>query len=194
MLRAPVILATSRPCSTCAGSTAAVLAVLFEEAGRDPARPHPALHRPADPPGGGQLSRVDGSTPGRTRPRRHCARPTRRSTSTRSGDDGRLAPSRHDHGLGLAHPARARPPWRSGPTSWPARPRWSGSSTCRWPSWPTRRSSTRSVGAFPGATIPGTDDNSFPVWFFEVSGEMIWGATARMLYELLTIVLVGRAR
>jgi hypothetical protein len=27
------------------------------------------------------------------------------------------------------------------------------------------------------------------VWFFEVSGELIWGATARMLYELLTVVL-----
>lgn len=33
---------------------------------------------------------------------------------------------------------------------------------------------------------------SFPVWFFEVSGEMIWGATARILYELLSIVLTGR--
>ncbi len=41
-----------------------------------------------------------------------------------------------------------------------------------------------------GRDIPGSEDNSFPVWFFEVSGEMIWGATARMLYELLSIVLV----
>jgi 8-oxo-dGTP pyrophosphatase MutT (NUDIX family) len=40
-----------------------------------------------------------------------------------------------------------------------------------------------------GRDIPGSDDGSFPVWFFEVSGEMIWGATARMLYELLSIVL-----
>jgi hypothetical protein len=31
------------------------------------------------------------------------------------------------------------------------------------------------------------------VWFFEVSGELIWGATARMLYELLSVVLVGAA-
>jgi hypothetical protein len=42
-----------------------------------------------------------------------------------------------------------------------------------------------------GRVIPGTDDNSFPVWFFEVHGEMIWGATARMIYELLSIVLTG---
>jgi 8-oxo-dGTP pyrophosphatase MutT (NUDIX family) len=43
----------------------------------------------------------------------------------------------------------------------------------------------------PGRVIAGSADNSFPVWFFEVSGELIWGATARMLYELLTVVLVG---
>jgi 8-oxo-dGTP pyrophosphatase MutT (NUDIX family) len=41
----------------------------------------------------------------------------------------------------------------------------------------------------PGRIIPGTDDNSFAVWFFEVAGEMIWGATARMIHELLRIVL-----
>jgi 8-oxo-dGTP pyrophosphatase MutT (NUDIX family) len=41
----------------------------------------------------------------------------------------------------------------------------------------------------PGRVIEGSDDNSFPVWFFEVAGEMIWGATARMLYELLGLVL-----
>ena len=45
--------------------------------------------------------------------------------------------------------------------------------------------------SIPGREIPGSDDNSFPVWFFEVSGEMIWGATARMLYELLSVVLTG---
>ena len=43
----------------------------------------------------------------------------------------------------------------------------------------------------PGRIIEGSEDNSFPVWFFEVAGEMIWGATARMLYELLSIVLAG---
>ena len=42
--------------------------------------------------------------------------------------------------------------------------------------------------SIPGREIPGSDDNSFPLWFFEVSGELIWGATARMLYELLTVV------
>jgi hypothetical protein len=39
--------------------------------------------------------------------------------------------------------------------------------------------------------IAGSEDNSFPVWFFEVAGELVWGATARMLHELLTVVLVG---
>jgi 8-oxo-dGTP pyrophosphatase MutT (NUDIX family) len=43
----------------------------------------------------------------------------------------------------------------------------------------------------PGRVITGSEDNSFPVWFFEVAGEMIWGATARMLHELLSIVLLG---
>lgn len=45
----------------------------------------------------------------------------------------------------------------------------------------------------PGRAIPGSDDDAFAVRFFEVAGEMIWGATARMLYELLTIVLTGRS-
>jgi 8-oxo-dGTP pyrophosphatase MutT (NUDIX family) len=44
--------------------------------------------------------------------------------------------------------------------------------------------------SFPGRTIPGSPDGSFPVWFFEVEGEMIWGATARMIHELLSVVLV----
>ena len=42
-----------------------------------------------------------------------------------------------------------------------------------------------------GRTIPGSPDNSFAVWFFEVEGEMIWGATARMIHELLSITLLG---
>jgi len=42
-----------------------------------------------------------------------------------------------------------------------------------------------------GRTIPGSDDDAFAVWFFEVSGELIWGATARMIHELLSIVLMG---
>jgi 8-oxo-dGTP pyrophosphatase MutT (NUDIX family) len=41
-----------------------------------------------------------------------------------------------------------------------------------------------------GRHIPGTTDDRFTVWFFEVEGEMIWGATARMVHELLRIVLV----
>ncbi len=44
----------------------------------------------------------------------------------------------------------------------------------------------------PGRVIPGSPDNSFPVRFFEVAGEMIWGATARMISELITIVVTGR--
>ena len=44
---------------------------------------------------------------------------------------------------------------------------------------------------FAGRAIPGSDDDSFPVWFFEVSGEMVWGATARMIHELLDVVLTG---
>jgi 8-oxo-dGTP pyrophosphatase MutT (NUDIX family) len=43
----------------------------------------------------------------------------------------------------------------------------------------------------PGRVIAGSEDNSFPVWIFEVSGELVWGATARMLHELLSVVLVG---
>ena len=43
----------------------------------------------------------------------------------------------------------------------------------------------------PGRTVPGSEDDWFPVWFFEISGEIIWGATARMLRELLSLVLLG---
>ena len=43
----------------------------------------------------------------------------------------------------------------------------------------------------PGRVIPRSPDNSFAVRFFEVSGEMIWGATARMLSELISIVVTG---
>ncbi len=42
-----------------------------------------------------------------------------------------------------------------------------------------------------GQHIPETDDGSHTVWFFEVEGEMIWGATAAMIYELLRLVLVA---
>jgi hypothetical protein len=38
---------------------------------------------------------------------------------------------------------------------------------------------------------PIDGDGSFPVWFFTVPGETIWGATARILHDLLTLVLVG---
>ena len=45
----------------------------------------------------------------------------------------------------------------------------------------------------PGRVIQGSVDDSFPVWFFEISGEMIWGATARMIHELLSVVLTGHS-
>ena len=35
----------------------------------------------------------------------------------------------------------------------------------------------------------GSSDGSFPLWFFEVSGEMIWGATGRLLVDVLCAVL-----
>ncbi|HTZ10637.1 MAG TPA: CoA pyrophosphatase, partial [Acidimicrobiales bacterium] len=33
-------------------------------------------------------------------------------------------------------------------------------------------------------------DGSFPVWFFELPADTVWGATARVLVELLRLVLV----
>lgn len=47
--------------------------------------------------------------------------------------------------------------------------------------------------SIPGRVIAGSPDNSFAVWFFEVEGEMIWGATARMVHEILSIVLAPTA-
>jgi 8-oxo-dGTP pyrophosphatase MutT (NUDIX family) len=44
----------------------------------------------------------------------------------------------------------------------------------------------------PGRVVPGSADGSFPVWFFEVGTELVWGATARMLMELLSLVLGPR--
>ncbi|HEY1829396.1 MAG TPA: CoA pyrophosphatase [Acidimicrobiales bacterium] len=43
--------------------------------------------------------------------------------------------------------------------------------------------------SIPGRVIAGSPDASFPVWFFEVAGEIIWGATARMIHELLSLIL-----
>jgi 8-oxo-dGTP pyrophosphatase MutT (NUDIX family) len=44
----------------------------------------------------------------------------------------------------------------------------------------------------PGRILPMADsveDGSFPVWFFELPHDTVWGATARMLVELLRLVL-----
>jgi hypothetical protein len=44
-------------------------------------------------------------------------------------------------------------------------------------------------------TVPGRSGRDgqyggeFPVWFFSVAGETVWGATARVLTELLCLVL-----
>ena len=39
------------------------------------------------------------------------------------------------------------------------------------------------------AGASGFPDGEFPVWFFEVAGETVWGATARTLMELICLVL-----
>jgi 8-oxo-dGTP pyrophosphatase MutT (NUDIX family) len=44
-----------------------------------------------------------------------------------------------------------------------------------------------SVPGRPGA--PGLPTGTFPVWFFAVAGETVWGATARTLVELLCLVV-----
>ncbi len=44
-----------------------------------------------------------------------------------------------------------------------------------------------SVREQPGGT--GPPPGEFPVWFFDVAGETVWGATARTLVELLCLVL-----
>ena len=36
---------------------------------------------------------------------------------------------------------------------------------------------------------PARPGSEFPVWFFEVAGEMVWGVTARTLVELVCLVL-----
>jgi 8-oxo-dGTP pyrophosphatase MutT (NUDIX family) len=42
----------------------------------------------------------------------------------------------------------------------------------------------------PGRPGPaGAADGTFPVWFFRARGELVWGATARMLYELCCLTL-----
>ncbi len=37
--------------------------------------------------------------------------------------------------------------------------------------------------------VPGPEDGSFAVWFFEVAGEIVWGATARVLHELVSLAV-----
>ena len=42
---------------------------------------------------------------------------------------------------------------------------------------------------FPGRLGRGSADGSYPVRFFDVAGEIVWGATGRLLYELVCIAL-----
>jgi 8-oxo-dGTP pyrophosphatase MutT (NUDIX family) len=47
----------------------------------------------------------------------------------------------------------------------------------------------------PGRRGEGSEDGSFPVFFFDVATETVWGATARILFDLLSVVLgVGSGR
>jgi 8-oxo-dGTP pyrophosphatase MutT (NUDIX family) len=41
----------------------------------------------------------------------------------------------------------------------------------------------------PERPSPRSSDGSFPLWFFEIEGEMIWGATGRLLVDVLCAVL-----
>ena len=45
------------------------------------------------------------------------------------------------------------------------------------------------VWTVPPAADSGGVAPSFPVYFFELAGELVWGATARILYELLTLAV-----
>lgn len=73
----------------------------------------------------------------------------------------------------------------------------------RWPVWargPARGVPRGSSPAADGVAVdpagrlaPPEVKGTYPVWFFELAGETIWGATARVLYELLMLVLVGPA-
>jgi 8-oxo-dGTP pyrophosphatase MutT (NUDIX family) len=52
------------------------------------------------------------------------------------------------------------------------------------------RATAPEVPRAPGAPgRPVSADGSFPVWFFELQGDTVWGATARVLMELLRAVL-----
>ena|SRR5271155_3152545 len=42
---------------------------------------------------------------------------------------------------------------------------------------------------FPSPRDPPPGDGLTPVWFFDVAGETVWGVTARILVELLTMLL-----
>jgi 8-oxo-dGTP pyrophosphatase MutT (NUDIX family) len=50
----------------------------------------------------------------------------------------------------------------------------------------------RWTAALPGTALrrlESSEDGTFPVWFFELPGDTVWGATARVLVELLKSVL-----
>jgi len=99
-----------------------------------------------------------------------------------------VAPSRVDLRVGLAHHAGDR---RHG---WPPPPRCQsgrgGAGLRRGVGRPGgRRGVPRGTLERPGATSPPVRRRLVPGVVLRVGGEMIWGATARMLYELLSVVL-----
>ena len=172
-----------------ATASSAVLVALFEEDGETRVvltRRSVALraHRGEVSFPGGRIE--PGEEVGRRRPARGGrgggARPG-------VGPAGRVAPPGAHLLVGLAHHAGRRRCWPPARTWWPARPRWTGSSTWRWPTWSPTGVFHEERWRVPERPATGSADGSFPVWFFEVAGETVWGATARILIELVCLVL-----
>ena len=103
-----------------------------------------------------------------------------------------LDPPRPDHGVGVAHHAGAGDAARRGRTWCPTRTEVERVFDVSLAELADPEIFHEERWRIAGRTIPGTDDDSFAVWFFEVSGELIWGATARMIHELLSIVLTQK--
>ena len=160
----------------------AVLAPLYEHDGEPMRGAHPPLGRTCARTGRGQLPRrwargrradlcghrrPRGARGGRPRSRRSVERPRR----------ARPPPDRHQP---LAHrPLRgsaARPPRAAGRAPTRSTP----SCTCRWPSCSTPTCTTRSAG--------GWRRSEHPIFFFELDGDTVWGATAAMLRNLLLLI------
>ena len=94
--------------------------------------------------------------------------------------DRRARPPLHGH-QPLVHRSLRGRPRRRARTRRPARRRCRRCCTCRWPSCSTRPSSGRRRWTFPWA-----EDR--PIFFFELVGDTVWGATGAMLRQLLGLV------